>query len=771
MRRVGFAILMILSLAAAQDDTAKIQLREGFEKTPVKPHIYPGWERVGEQGFPVFNRITVDRNVGLAHGGEHYLRMETKGSGTALEMVVRSSVNVRPQYSYYAEVYVRLQDTRRNSAVLAVRWLDKFARVLRENRSFPLTKAPAWTPIRLHIPRIPEGTRWGQVRLIFEGKDFSGECHFDDLQLVGQPRIEVLPVDRRAAIFEGKENAAFDISVPRFTEPGKKQLVTRVVNRHGRVVGAEQTTRAQPGKMMRRSYPLAPGYYELESRLEQGREILAEHRTPFAVLGGGKAGGGDLVGTVFNPFHGVYTDVRAYIKALGVRRAKVVVWGRPGGGRDKPPDMDEIHKLVRTLVESDIPNIIGVLGPTTPERFPGVDRATLQLGPLALLSADPGLWADEVKHAALRLGEWIFLWQVGADDDPAAVDFTGVPEALDAFRQVLRGQRRISSIALPVPFEKATTFDNPGADTLAVHVPETVEPQVLKILDDYHYVLEVPSMGSGPALQARVDQAAEFLRRGIELFARAGTNIRVYVPLDIGEKSGLLNAEGHPRPPFLALRALNTLLRGRTFLEGFHLMQVPVEDRVFIREDDAVVAFWTTGEDVRQKVFLGPDAMEVDPLGTVRPVPSGTEVVATRLPKFITGINTLLLKTQSSLQFYEASPTHPRDPDILDNTLAMRTDAIPKLLKMKNYFKEKLENVRVTIREQEVEKKRWTIRPLSMSELSLEPDKEFRKEMLFTLPRTELAKPHRLKIYLAFEHKGRTYSLVLERTLVTVPQI
>ncbi|MHC4605889.1 MAG: hypothetical protein ACYTAF_03025, partial [Planctomycetota bacterium] len=41
----------------------------------------------------------------------------------------------------------------------------------------------------------------------------------------------------------------------------------------------------------------------------------------------------------------------------------------------------------------------------------------------------------------------------------------------------------------------------------------------------------------------------------------------------------------------------------------------------------------------------------------------------------------------------------------------------------------------------------------------------------FTLPRTELARPHRLKIHLAFEHQDRIYNLVLERTLVTIPQI
>ena len=87
----------------------------------------------------------------------------------------------------------------------------------------------------------------------------------------------------------------------------------------------------------------------------------------------------------------------------------------------------------------------------------------------------------------------------------------------------------------------------------------------------------------------------------------------------------------------------------------------------------------------------------------------GEEIVAGSVPKFIVGVDTLLLRTQSSLQFYD--PSEGKDqPDVPSGLVPLRADAVTKLLKMRNFFQDEMKNIRISVLGDRLPE-RWEVRP------------------------------------------------------------
>ena len=128
MRPAGITALAVFLFSlpcafAPQDEKAYTQ---DFEGKPIKGEIYPAWERVVGSGFPAYNKIEVERDKARAKSGQHFVRMVTEGSSTGLQMQLRNAMRTSTDYSYYAEVHVRLKGNTNNSAVLSIRWLEQF---------------------------------------------------------------------------------------------------------------------------------------------------------------------------------------------------------------------------------------------------------------------------------------------------------------------------------------------------------------------------------------------------------------------------------------------------------------------------------------------------------------------------------------------------------------------------------------------------------------------------------------------------------------------
>ncbi len=748
-----------------QDSVEDPAQGEDFEGRPILGVIYPGWDRVAGPGYPSFNEIAVLEDSKLARGGKgHCLQMINDGGNTAFQMQVRRSFPVSPRLSYVLRAYARIEGPTRNQAILLVRWLDFRGRILAENRANPVSFAPQWTPISLRVSHIPKTTRWAQVRLAFEGDDFRGTCYFDDVSLIRQTRIDVRPAGRETAIFEAPEPVLFEIRVPS-GEAGTHRLSSRVINAYGAIASPEKTVDLEADKPVSLSYSLPRGYYELEARLHAGGQVLTEHRTPFVVIVKTEIPDEPLLGLVFNPYGGAYRDIGRIVKSVGARRAKVVLWDRSTGARQRPPQTEEMRNLILSLIAADVSPVIGIFGQPPPTRFPEVQSESLRRGPLALFSGPRFTWEEQVRGAASHFGEWIPLWQLGADPDRTAAMSARAGSAVSAVLEVLRSERKIAHAALPIPMNVAAGYKNPGAQVLSLYLPEGEEPDAVPISGEAHFVLAVPSPTGSDRISAQIRQSTEFIRRGIELAARTGPAVRAFIPCEIDERMGLLNPDGHPRLPLLATRTLNTLLSGATIQPDLHVFPPPILDRVFLRGEKAVVAFWSPGEDVEHDLYLGPNARLVDPFGPETPILAGSPIVVSRIPKFITGIDTKLLRTQLSLGFYDPARLAKPDP-----TIPLRSEAVVRRLRMQNLFPEPIRNLRIRLR-RELLPRRWFVRPMDMRMAELQPDEFFEQDMRFTLPESETQGPKLLSFEITFTRDGKKYTMRVVRVLLLQPDI
>jgi hypothetical protein len=136
--------------------------------------------------------------------------MRTQGGSTALR---RQAWPVDGALPYRLTVQARLTGTRRNSAAVALIWLNGDGRQVAESRSTPLSRPGGWTEIALDIARVPAGAASVSPRLDFDGDDVRGECDFDHLVLAPVERLDVRPAGRSFAIFTPEEYPRFSVSL------------------------------------------------------------------------------------------------------------------------------------------------------------------------------------------------------------------------------------------------------------------------------------------------------------------------------------------------------------------------------------------------------------------------------------------------------------------------------------------------------------------------------------------------------------------------------
>jgi hypothetical protein len=208
----------------------------------------------------------------------------------------------------------------------------------------------------------------------------------------------------------------------------------------------------------------------------------------------------------------------------------------------------------------------------------------------------------------------------------------------------------------------------------------------------------------------------------------------------------LVDAKGLPRPPLVAIRALNDLLSGaKVWRDAPTLLNV--RELAFEKEGLTIIAFWNPVETERE-AHLGDGAIVYPPLGAARPHRPGERLRIGPMPLLVLKRDDVVFETQAGLQFY--APGRPERPD---STLPLRADPVTRVLRFRNLSPdETLTDVRVRLLEPLPPG--WRVAPLEMRAATLPPREEISQDVLFTLPGGAEERSLDFPIELAFRKGG-----------------
>jgi hypothetical protein len=655
-------------------------------------------------------------------------------------MTPRRAWEIDPGRSYRFSAWVRLADARANTAAVTLTWMDAKLRPLAEDRSTPVARVQSWTESALDVPRVPPEARRVMVTLRFEGRDVRGSCDFDRLALSSRPRLDIVPVGRRLPVFDSVESPCLEVRAPGLP-PGEYRLeaVTRAPD--GAVaarVGPIEISAEKPALLG--FPPHAPGYYEVHVTLRSGDSSAAQRVSPL-VVPNTFTGAGGLFGATFNPFTTDYAGAADLMRLGGFRHARVTLWDRPSSGRRRAPEPPQILSLLRDVGDAEPASLVGLLA-APPETVTETDRETLEHGPLALLGARPEAWGPALRGAVQDYREHVTHWQVGGEEYAAAASRPGAATALRTAREEILKLSRFARVGVPA---------GPGAKP-----PEGAD-FVTRIFPGEAGAGDRDLFGA-MALPAgtRASQAAELLKRLVRQAAEGPRAAAVFLPVDASPLGGMLDADGYPLAPLLAVRAANDVLSGAVYRKDLILFDGPVRSYAFERDGRILAAVWSDDGDVEKDLDLGPEAEIFPPLGEARRQRPGERLRLGGMPVFLRNVDPTLMGTQLSLGFNDAR-------------LPLQLDPAGKTLKFRNAFPQgNLSDVRLRVRSLPPG---WAVRPASAETAVLGAGQEMTGEFLFTLPREAAEGPHEIGLELSFARGGRAVSVRAARTLVVVPAI
>lgn len=685
---------------------------EDFEDRRDLSSVYDGWERIRSPGHPDYNEVTLERDRSGAASGDHYVLLRTLGGSTALRMRPTAFWKADPRRAYRFTARTRLSGTGTNAASVVLTWMNAAFRPLREDRTAPVTRAPAWTELALDVPRLPPEAAWVRVTLSFEGRDVRGDGAFDRLELSSRLRVVIAPAERGRAllIFDPGAAPRLAIDAPGLPE-GEHSLEFALRNGAGEEILRSGRRPMTPGAPAAVDLPaLRPGAYTIQAVISGSSGEVARASAPILVPNPWTAGHPSRpFGLTFNPFTEADRGVPDLMRLGGVRHARVVLHDRPSSGRSAPPSPEELLSMLRDVCSDEPATVMAILADEAP---------------------DPAEFRETVR----RYREMVTHWQIGADDSPLA-GRPGTDPALAAARGVLRELSRFAQAGVP----------SGGQPPRLANAQFYVGPAGAAG-DPGRYA----SLGGPP------QDTAALLRQLILLRSAAPAPDATFVPV-----AALVDGEGHPGPAFLALRAANDLLAGAT--PAGRLLEGPVTDRLFDRGGRSVLALWSEGPEVARDLFLGPEAVIYPPLGEARPARPGETLAVGPMPTFIMNLDTGVLRTLRSLEFRSAS-----DARLRSNAVALRAEPTPLALRLLNAFpSDSLKDVRLRL----VPPPGWTVRPRSAEIESLAPGAEFAPEFSFAPPAGETDGPREVAIEVSFTHGGRPTAARLPRTVVATPQV
>lgn len=401
------------------------------------------------------------------------------------------------------------------------------------------------------------------------------------------------------------------------------------------------------------------------------------------------------------------------IARTGVRYVKVEVWGNNSNPQKDAQYARELANEFRGLRAMGV-RITGALS-----------TAQGYLGGMPMRRAmrdNAERMKPHVMRAITYLDPLLDGWQWGADEDPS---FSSgfAKEEVATLREALLSSSGSSRDVWPIALD-AANLTLPAVEdfpTLSMRVPaEMPAMEMLRVLatlfpgrlepinnpkDHIYAPRELRALAPPPFSDEErlafaeverhepwvsvelLDPGSEMLRLANEqrllgdlvrkaVLAQVLAPQRLFLGRISGEGKSLVqfDREGNPlpRPAFLAIRVLQDYLAGSRYLGSFVLRNQHGRFPNYVFEHrngkEAVIALWYDGESTAAPVDLGGGygLMNVDMQGNARPIPDNSrQVMVTRLPMLIAGMDLRLARTRMSIQILP-------DPPLAMRTLSQR---------------------------------------------------------------------------------------------------
>ncbi len=636
------------------------------------------WKRRTGTGYPHYVRIEITDDTSYA--GKHCLQVVLDGGGAEAST---PPVEVDPAYEYVLAAQVRCEGFEHDSAWLSLAFLDADRQLLARHATPPVTGTGPWQSLTL-APVAPPGTQGGfavlsvHVEPTGSQADLRGRVLIDDVQLIRVPRLQLRSAWPLNVVRPG-DTPRVDWQLSGYG--GRNPvLIWEVRDALGQPVGPPSRMAldgASPPGTSGEQGPAAgswappdagPGFYRVRLTLAEGADPtpVVQREIALTVLGPPRGSGrGRGMWTLPQPKALADDDVVHLSQYAALRGVKVPAWLEPNDVRQAEALVALGNRLSALGVE--LVGIVDVPPPSLGEKW-GLPAATLAavrshaseharpgsrpdpppvLDAVDVFTLAPQQWFPSLEPALTRLGLAIDRWQLGADDDASYGRLAQGQQlaALGALlRRLLRSVNPAAQIGLPWdasrPLPELHGGDgwsfvvlHPSAAPARSGAPCGAEPA--------RRTAPLPSDSPGNALPAEgplrrwvsvrplprsvagpVQRAADFALQLIEAHAAGADAVVVSHPLD--PDYGLLQRDGTPGELFLPWRYLTQALGEARYAGSLHLPGGS-QNRVFLRDDEAIVLLWNAQATV-ESIGLGQHAAQYDLWGrAVHAAPGGSE--------------------------------------------------------------------------------------------------------------------------------------------------
>ncbi|MHB8901299.1 MAG: hypothetical protein ACYC6Y_21325, partial [Thermoguttaceae bacterium] len=398
-----------------------------------------------------------------------------------------------------------------------------------------------------------------------------------------------------------------------------------------------------------------PGFYRMRAELEgHAGPVHLQDATAAVVLSQPESAGGVFGWTL--PDRGKplnLFDLSKVIAEAGIGWVKYPLWF--GGDADEEMVQDLIRFGERLSVHGI--QIVGLLSDPPPqvlEHFANVEP----LSAAVIFSAADQVWFPSLEPTMIRMTTQVRWWQLGGDDDTGFVDYPNLVQKA----AMLKGKLDEVGYGVNVGFGWSWLHELPSAEeapwqflVLSSTTPlaDHELPLYLEAAERAHvrrWVILTP-LGKGEySMETRI---LDLVRRMITAKLHGAEGI--FVPDPIDDRYGLLRDDGGPGELFLPWRT-TALMLGSAIYAGSIQLPHDSENRIFLREKDAVMVVWNN-KPTEEVLYLGDDVRHTNLWG-VQSVPALDEhrhvLQVDTTPAFVTGLNPAIVRWQQDFVFDES---------------------------------------------------------------------------------------------------------------------
>ncbi len=701
------------------------------------------WYLMRGPSYPIYtaDRTRLDETHSLS--GNYSLMVDLNGGSAGL-LCQRGTIAAVPGADYIITVAVRTERLRHARARLSGYFTDQLGRVIESSRSSSKLVASndQWTRLEMRLSGDHADAAWTVLRMEvlqpseFEPRqldvhelyprDIAGRVWFDDLAVFQLPRIEIQSAESTNVI--RGERPVLNLNVRDLTgEP--LRVEAELYDHVGNTIDSQLRVldgRRAPAWEWRPNLPRY-GWYWVDLKVWSGQRMVGRRSTAFIWLnetsgqGWAESHRFGLVAEGLSPGQRVMLPEMA--KRIGTGSIILDVWREEMTARQMDGLRDATDPMIQQLVSDGQRLTLSLAG--VPQALAVLARTDTD-SPIALLSDQPEVWQPYLQATAVRYGQQVSRWQIGATGSVEAFERERLAEEYAQIRRWYSSLVPDVRVTLPWAADRELTAAAVSADALTMNVPTSVRPEHLSA-----YATQWRGGERGVSLVLETldtkrfnheQRVTDFALRLVSAWGVQPETIYVRAPWVAGATD---RPTAVPDPVLAVYTNLIERLGERRFVARMRLMK-GVECHVLDGPGGGALVVWNElaeEENPMIDMYLGPDPKAYDLWGNPVPVyeREGRHVMAIgRAPVVIEGIDANLARFRATMRF---------DPDFVESQAKVH----PVSLKVSNPWRRSISGqIRLTGLE------RWGVQP-RLIRFQIPSDSEIEVPMQLAMPISAIA--------------------------------